>query len=101
MSNLRIGDWVVNTTLSKPKPFVWTEEFYNDESIHNNGSHIQLWRPEVGEFVMLYNFADELQKSFRVAQFKQMAHGQYKDMQGNYFTYCEPFTGKLPFWIKE
>lgn len=38
-------------------------------------------------------------KSFRVAEFKQVAHGKnkkglYKDKQGNYFENCEPYILK-------
>ena len=104
------GDWVriPNTNQVKLIDNIVDDAYYAKEGYIGDDEFkpIELWQPQVGEFVVLYNFADGLQKSFRVAQFKQVAHGkgregQYKDMQGNYFTHCEPFKGTLPTFIKD
>ena len=121
MIKFKVGDWVISTrgnieqiTCTAPRgcgnyygeaeDVIINYRDSNDYDFIDSG--VKLWHPQVGEFVVLYNFADGLQKSFRVAQFKQLAHGkgregQYKDMQGNYFTHCEPFKGTLPTFIKD
>ena len=105
MSNFKVGDWV---SPMFGKTLQLKESHFKGISAMNTDwfNDLKLWQPQKDEFVVLYNFSDGLQKSFRVAQFEQMAHGkgregQYKDKQGNYFTHCEPFIGTLPSFLKQ
>lgn len=78
--------------------FVHIEDFgmieYNDI--------LELWKPKYEEYCLFYNDNCE---SARIAKFMQIGHGQnvkglYKDMQSNYFKYCEPITFNLPKFLK-
>lgn len=57
----------------------------------------EVWEPKFEEWCLFYN---DNSKSYRIAQFKQIATGKnraglFKDIQGNYFTNCKPFDINL------
>lgn len=54
------------------------------------------WIPKEDETCVFYG---DNSKSFRVSKFQCIAHGKgkegkFKDQQGNYFKYCEPYVGQ-------
>jgi len=62
----------------------------------------KIWKPKFKELCIFYN---DNSHSLRISQFKQIGYGEgkeglYKDIQGNYFKYCEPYEGKLPNIVK-
>lgn len=74
----------------------------------DNGKTIKIekiiseWKPHENETCIFFN---KEQKSFRIAKFKQIAHGQnrsglFKDKQGNFFDNCFPFTNQTIKYIK-
>jgi hypothetical protein len=94
---VRIGDKI--TKVSKIKG----DAVYMEDGKWQNKNCFELWQPQPDEWCWFYN---EGQKSSRLAQFNHIAYGedregQYKDMQGNYFTSCEPFIGEVPEYLKK
>ena len=108
----KVGDWVRFRDIICQIKIVYNQEndlngsygLYINKGIRVIRPHlIELWQPKEGEWCKFYN---ENAKSFRVAQFNYIGFGKgkeglYKDKQGNYFKYCEPYMNELPSTIKE
>lgn len=114
----KIGDWIRFTKtnkISKISRIVSDTELFTEISWDNLKSSchiassnintikdIEHWQPKENDWCIFYN---ENAESFRVAKFKCIGfgkgkEGKYKDMQGNYFKYCEPFLGTLPTFLQ-
>lgn len=77
---------------------VYDCDIYNLDGYYLKDCSLEVWKPKISEFCVFYNNNSH---GFRVSRFKQMCtskkyNGYFKDLEGNQFKYCEPFTGRLP-----
>lgn len=104
MKEFKVSDWVRFT----PSNEVF-KIHYLDNNIVTNTKHnghydidfVELWQPQVGEWCWFWDFEQEIPK---LMQFKEMFNGDlFTSIQDKIeaYTYCEPFIGELPSFIKD
>lgn len=101
----KTGDMVriTNNTFDKTSTKITKVKAYRDTDIVDTEGeiwslnyhlvHVELWEPRQGDICIFYN--DNF-SSLRISKFKQIAwgknvEGKYKDYQGNYYNFCEPY----------
>lgn len=105
-SEFKEGDWITFTTslgterdkiinIKSNKDIETLKAYipFIDDEIYDT---LKLWKPSYNEYCKFWNDNSD---SFRVAKFHSMSKskiGLFKDMQGNYFQNCEPYTGDFP-----
>jgi len=105
MEEVKINDIIeYKTMFSSKKNYikVLEEDLKDLQELKDICKYTKVWKPKYKELCIFYN---DNSKSLRVALFKQISSGKgkeelYKDMQGNYFEHCEPYSGTLPDIVK-
>lgn len=96
----KVGDWV--RMLRNGNILQWTQE---DSTIPSRVKEVKLWKPQPGDYAWFYDY-EKYTPTF--GKFMQIENGKYlaeiADGKGSLhlvaFTYCEPFLGTLPTFLK-
>lgn len=101
ITKFKVGDWL-HSDLEPPFKIIHEKQLIAILK-RTDDYNLRLWQPQLNEWCIFYS---ENAESFRVAKYKEKGIGKgkeglYKDMQGNYFKYCEPYLGELPTILKD
>lgn len=112
------NDWIVLTDSIKQKLYLFVDkkfyegeqlciisdsDIYNLDGLYLKDCNLEVWSPKHQEYCIFYN---DNSSGFRVSRFKGMCTGakhigNYKDLEGNQFKYCEPYQYDLPIKFKD
>ena len=101
MQEFKVGDWVRWEEMSKTK--VFKIDYYDGERYHlKNEIHwvhpnkLTIWEPKPEEWCWFFDNPEYP----NLRKFTEFDNGYFLASDGIYYLNCEPFTGKLPSFVK-
>ena len=98
MEKFKVGDWV---QFSWGKPFILTEKDYK---YFKDCNTLYLWQPKQDEWCWFWDAGNQPVLSRYKGYIKltgYMCDGDWYQKNITGFQFCEPFTGKLPSFLKD
>ena len=106
---MKVGDWVIEKSNKELKQIKIEKSECLERKLSLYERLCELWEPKEGEWCWFYDIiTDDKNKTPYLNQFQRRVmgiNGKYtfecKNNNLQAFTYCEPFIGELPSFIKD